>query len=117
MTQTRRHTANDYDTLVELRRRVLGSSGLGGERADSWPPTSTYATVWAKRQDTTGNKRFIAHSLGSDQLVEFTIRYRGDVLSTDHIFIVEDGSEHEINQVGNIGRREEQNMLCRRITE
>lgn len=114
MPHFRRNNAGDYDTLVDLRRRTLAPND-SGERVPSWPLSASYATVWAKRLDVHGNKRFIAQSTGTDQLVEFTVRWRGDMLATDHIFIVEDGSEHEVMQIANVGRREEHNILSRRL--
>lgn len=109
-----RHTpANAYDTPIELRRRTLAPNETG-ERVPSWPVA--YATVWAKRVDVAGNKRFVAQSTGYDQLVTFTIRHRPDLLPTDHIFIKADGTEHEIRQIADVGRNEEKDILARRLT-
>lgn len=113
MPHSRRNNAGDYDTLVELRRRVLAPNDTG-ERVDSWP--THYARPWAKRLDNSGNRRFVAQSTGHDQLVTFTIRWRGDLLSTDHIFIVDSGQEHEVLQIADVGRREEHDILARRLT-
>jgi hypothetical protein len=109
-----KNSSSDYDTLVELRRRMLTPNDTG-ERESDYPPESAYATVWAKRNDIRGDKRFIANSLSTDQLVEFSIRWRGDMQSTDHIFIVADGTEHEVMQIADVGRRVEHNILSRRL--
>lgn len=110
----RHNSSSDYDTLVELRRRTLTSNDTG-ERVPGYPPESAYATVWAKRNDIRGDKRFIANATSTDQLVEFSIRWRGDMLATDHVFIVADGSEHEVMQIADVGRRIEHNILSRRL--
>lgn len=106
------NTSSSYDTLVELRRRTLAQNDQG-ERVPTW--ASAYATVWAKRNDIRGDKRFIANALSTDQLVEFSIRWRGDLQATDHIVIVADDTEHEIMQIADVGRRREHNILSRRL--
>jgi len=100
------------DRQVTLSHRVLSTDAYGGQAA-SWP--SPYATVFAKRTDMQGTKRVIAQQFATQQMTEFTIRFRDDLLMTDRLVSVEEGLSYEILQVSQLGRHEGLNLLCRAV--
>jgi len=104
--------ASTLDKLVELRHRVL-TKGANGEDIPSWP--LAYARVWAEKADARGMKRFTAQTIQPEQMTEFRMRFRSDVSTNDHLFVVDTGAEYEIQQVAEMGRNEGLDLLCRRI--
>lgn len=103
-------SAGQRDRLVELRH-VLLTENDSGEEVESWP--TAYATAWAKKDDLSGSKRFLAQQFSHDQLTQFQILWRDDVSTTDRLVL--DGSFYEITQVAEVGRREGLDLLCRKI--
>jgi len=100
------------DRQVTLSHRVLTENAYG-EQTVSWP--TAYATVFARRTDMQGTKRVIAQQFTTQQMTEFTIRYRDDLLMTDRLVSVEEGLSYEILQVSQLGRHEGLNLLCRAV--
>lgn len=104
--------AGKLDRLGELRHRVLTSNSTG-EKVPSWP--TAYDTVWFKKLDARGSKRFAASQMIAEQVTELQMRWRSDVLATDHIVLQDDGTVYEIQQIAEIGRRQGLDLLCRAI--
>jgi len=102
--------AGKLDRLVKLKRRMIVKSGIGEDVA-SWP--TAYANVWANKADARGSKRFMAQEFVAEQVTEFTLRYRDDVLATDRLEC--ETQIYEITQIAEIGRHEGLSLLCRAV--
>lgn len=64
-----------------LRHRIIIEQGTPsqndfGEETLAW---STLATVWAKKEDLSGNELFHAQQVNAEVTTQFQIRHRGDV--------------------------------------
>lgn len=107
--------AGKLDRFVGLYHRVLTKNELG-EDVESWP--TAYANVWASKADALtsrrGTKEFTAEQFALLVFTEFKIRFRSDLLGTDHL-VDDAGVTYEVIQSGEIGRREGINLLCRAI--
>lgn len=101
------------DRRIELRHRAL-TKNEQNENVETWD--ITYATVWAGRSDLHGQKRLLAEQFSHDQLTEFTIRYRTDIVLTDRI-IDDEGNIFEITNKAELGRRRFLNCLCRAVVK
>lgn len=107
--------AGQLDRNVGLYHRVLTPNATG-ENVASWP--TAYANVWAKKTDSVASRRgtkiIFADQNTLMQFTEFQIRYRTDVLASDRL-VDENGLSYEILQMGEIGRHEYINLLCKAI--
>ena len=92
--------AGAVDRRLELRHRVLTKNAYG-EDVVSWP--FAYATVWARKLDIRGREFFAAQQVNAELTTRFHIRHRTDVVNTDRAFL--DGTEYNISQVSELGRR------------
>lgn len=105
----------ELDRYVGLCHRVLTKNALG-EQVPSWP--TAYANVWAKRIDAmptrSGSRLVIADQGALIIHTQFQIYYRDDLLATDHI-VDEYGLAYEIVQMGEIGRRDFSDLLCKAV--
>lgn len=101
------------DRSVGLYHRVL-TGNVTGEQVASWP--TAYASVWAKKIDAQatrrGTKEVFSEQNTLMQFTQFQIRYRDDLMATDRL--VDDvGLSYEILQIGEIGRHEGLDLLCK----
>ncbi len=103
-------SAGGMDRFLGLRHRV-SSRTLQNEELLTWP--ANYTEVWARKRDIRGSKRFAAREFEAEQLTEFQIYWRSDILSTDRIYL--DTFVYEILQIAEIGRREGLDLLCQAI--
>jgi len=87
------------------RRLVLQvntpAQGVTGEPVESW---STLATVWGRRQDTSGSERNAEGQEIAKVITSFTIRWRSDVNAANRI--VYDSITYDITFTEEIGRKE-----------
>lgn len=81
------------DRRIELQHRSL-SRDPQGQQIESY---ATYATVWARRRDLSTREWFLAQQVNAEATVEFSIRYRTDVLITDRV--VADAMNYNIRQI------------------
>lgn len=95
--------AGSLDTRIELRRRVLARDEESGQTRESWP--EAYATVWAEKRDLRSREFLAAQQINATISTVFRIRYRSDVLATDRIVLVSDGTQYNIEPPAEIGRR------------
>lgn len=105
--------AGKLDRRVGLYHQVKTNNASNGEDVITYP--SSYATVYAERQDLKGTKRLVAQQTMSQQQTEFTIRYRSDVLAEDRVVDTDTGLPYEILQIAQLGRREALCLLCRTV--
>ena len=75
---TQRISLGELSQRLTLESRAAGSDALGQESG----PWVAVATVWARARPLRSRELFAAGQTGSVAEVEFTIRYRSDVLST-----------------------------------
>jgi hypothetical protein len=104
------------DRYIAFYHRVLAQANSKGERIPSWP--TAYVNVWAKKKDSAstrrGTKIVIADQFTLLQYTEFTIRFLPELVATDRL--VDDlNLSYEIIQIGEIGRREGQLLLCKAV--
>ena len=90
------------DRRIELRHAEYASPDSNGQRVASWD--TTYATVWARKEEISGREYFAAETKQAENTVRFTIRYRSDVLATDRLTCEE--RDYEVIQTSEGGRRE-----------
>lgn len=107
--------ASELDNLIELRHRALATPNAHGEKFESWP--TSYAQVWAKKTDLTGQKRYLAQQFSAEQMTEFRLRWRDDIAQTDHLVNLDSEETYELLQIAEIGRREGLDLLCRRLVK
>lgn len=105
--------AGELDRRISLYHQVKTPNAGNGEPIVTYP--AAYATVFAKRQDLKGTKRLIAQQTLSQQQIEYTIRFRTDVLSTDRAIDSDSGLTFEVMQIAQLGRREGLCILCRTV--
>jgi SPP1 family predicted phage head-tail adaptor len=107
--------AGKLDGRILLSHRTLTQNDFGEEIATY----TKYAIVWAYVRDTSGSKRFAAQQFFEETVTEITIRWRGDVLATDHVTVLgrnnQPGAVYEIMQISDIPRYIGHDMLCRRL--
>lgn len=90
------------DRRVTLRHVSLAAADANGEQRQSF---TTYATVWAHREDLSGRESFLAQQKTAELISRFTVRYRDDVVATDRITC--EGRDYEVTQPPlEIGRRD-----------
>ena len=103
--------AGALDTRITLSRRTLTRDTQSGQVASY----TKYATVWAAKRDLHGSKRFQAQQFFAEQITEFTLRWRTDILMTDRITDIESGTVYEILQNSEIPRHQGHDILARAI--
>jgi SPP1 family predicted phage head-tail adaptor len=94
--------AGRLDRLIELRHRRLVREEASGQEVEKWP--SSYAKVWAEKNDTRAREYFAANQITGEVTAAFKVRYRTDVVMTDRI--VYSGLSYNIHSITEIGRRE-----------
>lgn len=104
--------AGELDRRVTLSHAVIAKNPTNGERTETF---SVFATVYAKRMDLHGTKRLIAQQVTSQQQIEYTIRFRTDVLRSDRLIDADAGLTFEILDSAQLGRREGLCLLCRAV--
>jgi SPP1 family predicted phage head-tail adaptor len=72
-----------------------------GEQVETF---NTLDVVWAQKVDTTGRELFVAKGTIAENSTRFRLRYRNDLNLTDRLEY--DGSEYDIKQIAELGRRE-----------
>lgn len=94
------------DNRVQLQHRTL-TPNARGEQVQSY---TTYATVWARRNDVRGREFFAAQQINFEGTTEFTIRYRTDVLITDRI--VEGSKTYNIRHIAEFPRNKGLSLIA-----
>ncbi len=98
--------ASGMDRLIGLQSRSLARNQFGEEV----PTYTTYATVWANVETTTGRLYFGGDQFQAERSTQFTIRYRDDVVLTDRINF--EGQNYIIAEVSEITRRQGLRILA-----
>jgi head-tail adaptor len=93
--------SGELDTEISLSHRSLMRNSQG-EQLATFP--KAYAITWAKKRDTRGQKRFASQEFFEEKISEFTLRWRGDIVATDRLTVLEDGTVYEIVQISEIPR-------------
>lgn len=91
--------AGQMDRRLKLQHRKLDQN----ERGEDEVSYGTYATVWGRRNDLKGREYFAASQMNSEATLEFTIRWRADVVETDQV--IENGVSYNIRHIAEIPRR------------
>ena len=92
------------DRRIQLRHRTLAAADANGQQVPTWG--TTYATVWAKKEEISAREYFAAQTKQAENTVRFRIRYRDDVVATDRITC--EGKDYEVTAPpSEFGRREE----------
>jgi SPP1 family predicted phage head-tail adaptor len=101
--------AGQLDRRVELQHRTL-TRNAAGENVESY---ATYATVWGGKRDLRGREFFAAQQVNPEIQATWTIRWRDDVVTTDRLVV--EGETFDIIHVGEIGRRDGLDIVCRAV--
>jgi SPP1 family predicted phage head-tail adaptor len=88
--------AGSFDRTIELRHRSEVRSGPYNERATA-TEVEPYATLKAKKDEVSGNETEVAKRNTNIDTVDFTIRYRTDVLATD--LLTCEGVQYDVQSV------------------
>ena len=81
---------------IQLQKEILTPDGAGGY-SSSW---QAVATVWAAKHHVRGKERLRHQQVLSQDVVEFTIRYRDDV--TTSMRILYDGSFYNLLAINDV---------------
>jgi SPP1 family predicted phage head-tail adaptor len=93
----------DRKITIEQSTPTRNSSG---EAVDSW---STFATVWAQKQDLRGQEFFAARQVNSEVITKFKIRHLSGV--TRAMRVNYGGSYYRIEQIVELGRNEAMELI------
>jgi SPP1 family predicted phage head-tail adaptor len=103
----------------ELNRRITiervnHAIVTGGDVEET---TETQATVWAKKEDLSGSELFRAMQVHSEITTRFTIRWRGDIYPQMRVRLgLFEVFEIVAPPMDPDGRREQLQLLCKRMT-
>lgn len=95
------------DRRVNLLAPFLTQSG-SGEKIAAWP---SFASVWASKRETSGNRVMDADGKHNISIVDFRIRHRGDVVPMQRI--VHGNDTYEIINTNELGRQHYLDLTCR----
>jgi SPP1 family predicted phage head-tail adaptor len=104
--------AFNLDTRIRLERRNPTDDSVG----DPVPGWTQYAEVWAHLAPQSGGESVLEGQIHATTLTRITIRYRGDVLATDRIFIGED-TEVPYNIEAILGREFRRDEITLLVTD
>ena len=97
------------DQRITLKSRSVSTDAMGQD-AITWVEV---ATVWAQRINQRSAEAFQAAEMGDDNVTEFHIRHRTDVLTTWRMEL--DGVGYDITSATDFGgRKDRTRLLCRR---
>ena len=101
------YSAGNLDQRLTLRRRGSGVDVLGQE-SETW---QTLAIVWGRAEPLRGREYFAAAQVQSETAVRFTIRYRTDLATSDHVLWRDQA--HDITSIIDPGgRKETLELMC-----
>lgn len=99
--------------LSDRRADLQHQTAPRNSRGEAIPTFTTYATVWARKEDIRGREFFAAQQLNIESPTTFTIRFRADMLNTDRMIV--DGVIYNIRNINEVPRRKWLNILATRL--
>lgn len=96
------------DRLVALQSQAQ-TVAANGERTGAW---TTYATVWAEERELPSGEVVVSGTEQAQKTMIFFVRFRTDI--TERHRVSYGGSDFDIENIREIGRREGLELRCRR---
>lgn len=88
---------------LDRRAELQHQTAQRNTRGEALPVFTTYASVWANREDQNGKEFFAAQQMNTESPTIFVIRWRSDVAKSDRIVV--DGNTYNIRSIAEIPRR------------
>jgi SPP1 family predicted phage head-tail adaptor len=98
------------DYRVTFQQKVIGVNESNEDEEVSWENIDTSPTVWASKNDRSGNEAYRADKLTDYQGVTFTIRYRTDITPENRL--VCNGIPYNIIAIQDISRKRFLSVEC-----
>lgn len=97
------YTAQELNRKITFRELTITQDPNTGEMLETW---ADFVSVFAKVEPLVGREYLAAAAIQAEDLMKFTMRYRGDI--TPDMRIAFDSDEYDITSIQNIrsGNRE-----------
>jgi SPP1 family predicted phage head-tail adaptor len=100
------------DKRITIQTKIIGDNISNEDQEDGW---EDFKTVYASRDDRTGNEMYAADKLTGFQDAVFTIRWRNDINLT--MRIISDGMIYDIRSIQEVSRKRFLTVIAERGKE
>lgn len=98
------------DERITFQQKIVGENESNEDEEEGWENIETNPTVWASKDERSGNEAYRADKLTDYLTVEFVCRYRTDVTPKNRL--VCRGVPYNILAIQEIGRRRYMSIQC-----
>jgi SPP1 family predicted phage head-tail adaptor len=107
-----KQTIGSMDYRITFQEKVVGVNESNEDEEEGWENIATNPTVWASKDDRSGNESYRADKLTDYQNTTFVCRYRTDITPKNRL--VCEGIPYDIISIQDVSRRRYLNIECER---